>query len=38
MHYPTKGKAPKPKIKTGGSTVRLGKLKPNKRGAKGGKG
>lgn len=38
MHYPKKGKAPKPKIKSGGSTVRLGKNKPaGGGGSKGGK-
>jgi hypothetical protein len=37
MHFPKKGKSPKPKIKTGGTTVRLGKIKPANGGAKAGK-
>lgn len=32
------GKAPKPKIVSGGTTVRLGQTKPAKRGGSGGKG
>lgn len=34
----SKGKAPKPKIKSGGTTVRLGKTAPARRGNAGGKG
>lgn len=36
--YPKRGVAPKSKIVTGGTTVRLGTTKPSKRGNKGGKG
>lgn len=33
-----RGKAPKPRIKSGGTTLRAGQTKPSKRGNKGGKG
>ncbi len=32
-----RGKAPKPSVKSGGTTVKLGKIKPANRGNKGGK-
>jgi hypothetical protein len=35
--YPKRGKAPKPKIKSGGSTVKVGKIKTANGGSKGGK-
>jgi hypothetical protein len=38
MHFPKKGHSPKPKIKTGGTTLKVGRTKPANGGAKAGKG
>lgn len=37
MWYPKRGKSPKLKVKSGGTTVRLGKTKTANGGGKGGK-